>query len=225
MLRLAQMHRLHQRHREKREAANVQAMLCDPEVRSLLEAHIAKKQAASQRMSLPPEELMSNPPTPQSSVNGEAPQTKRFQDPYQDPYPVERCARPADLPGKETLGIEHWWLKSPDFEAGMGPANGGVPGHGGKDSPFVSKTTINDHRGEAHDPKAHCEPAGQLNQGWAYEDQKCLLEVMRIGRDTGRWRPTNQCHTVIQEALDKCALPPPDPGPLDAGVPGGVKEE
>src|SRR5689334_5289747 len=38
---------------------------------------------------------------------------------------VEFCERPADIPGMKQLGIAHWWLRTPNAEAGMGPYHGG----------------------------------------------------------------------------------------------------
>lgn len=134
---------------------------------------------------------------------------------------VEVCKRIADIPLNP--GLEHWWLRTPDFESGMGPAGGGVPGQGGSDSPYVSQTTINDHTGEGDANGAYCVPAASMNPLWTTEDKACLQGEATLGRDTGTWTPWNQCHSVVEDMLDKCAVPTyADPNGPDAsaGAPG-----
>jgi hypothetical protein len=166
-------------------ASEVAKMLSDPEVVAKLSSYIRYKQ--------------------RKISDGAAPSAMG----KDGPYPVDICAREADIPGKDIHHLQHWWLKTPDFEAGMGPLNAGIPGHGGSDWPFA-RTSINDHTGESQLPGAICVPAESIDLNWAYEDRQCLMDIMQIGRDSGRWTPNNQCHSVIEEALDKCQLPNPD---------------
>jgi hypothetical protein len=119
------------------------------------------------------------------------------------------CRRVANLPGNQIFGVEHWWIKTPGLEAGMGPAQGGVPGHGGSDSPYVTQTAITEHAGEGEKAGSTCEWVGELNRfgahQWAKVDRDCVERELQIGRPTGRWTPLNQCQSTIEEALDKCS--------------------
>jgi RHS repeat-associated protein len=136
---------------------------------------------------------------------------------------VEMCKREADIPGKSIHHQEHWWLRTAEWERGMGPANGAVPGHGGSDSPYVSQTSINDHKGEGNGPGAYCQPVGDIDDRWSQVDRECLNREMALGRDTGTWTLYNQCHTAVSDALEACSRSS-DPGPQPEGglPPGGA---
>lgn len=135
------------------------------------------------------------------------------------PGDVELCKAPTEFGNGGTaqkvqnalakVGLTHFWLKTPDFEAGMGPAGGGVPGLPGAGAgPMM--TTINDHTGRHNAAVAECHPASQQGWGdprWAREDKACLQAQMQLGRETGPWLPPiNDCHDVVKAALNECAV-------------------
>jgi hypothetical protein len=133
------------------------------------------------------------------------------------PAVVELCKAPTEFMGgagpvQKTLGkmgLAHWWIKTPDFEAGMGPAGGGVPGvPGAPAGPMM--TTINDHTGRHAAPVSECHPASQPGWGdprWEREDKACLQAHMQLGQETGPWiPPINDCHDVVKAALNECAV-------------------
>jgi hypothetical protein len=148
----------------------------------------------------PEESVVYGPPAPTSDPAVEAARGELYAGQY-DSSGVEFCAREANLPGNSIFGVEHWWLTTPNAEGGMGPAEGGVPGHGGSDYPG-KPTGITDHTGESLDPGATCIPAEQ-HAGHPI-DPACVERELEIGRDTGRWLPWNQCHTVVDDILEKC---------------------
>lgn len=116
---------------------------------------------------------------------------------------VELCKAPANMGAVvETIfpGAEHWWLKTADVEAGMGPH----PTKGGLE------TAIVDHAGRQGD----CEEV-------LHVDEECVnshLELdnvhrwktpegvfeRRYGRDTGGYRPWNTCQSIIDDILTSC---------------------
>ena len=106
------------------------------------------------------------------------------------------CRRIAQIPLGEALGLEHWWLMTPDREAGMGPCGGGVPG-AHLDLPYITKACVNDHTGEHLRPDVQCEPLERV-------DSTCVDQKLNVDRPLGRWTPTNQCQTFVQEVLDSC---------------------
>jgi hypothetical protein len=107
---------------------------------------------------------------------------------------VKICKRPADLPGNSVVGVQHWWLTTTKKAAGMGPADGRVPGHGGIDLPGAP-TKIVDH---SHEAKNDCEEQMGV-------DEACVDRELQIGRDTGPWIPPfNDCHTVVKDILATC---------------------
>ncbi len=132
-------------------------------------------------------------------------------------YPIELCKAPAEIAVIQQMGITHWWLRTPDFEAGMGRRGGGVPGVADQDEPYTWHTTINDHKGRGNTPLAECHPVSQTGWGdfrWERIDRKCLQIEMALGRDTGLWTPPlNDCHEAIKAALEACRID----GELPAG--------
>jgi RHS repeat-associated protein len=110
-----------------------------------------------------------------------------------------RCERVANIGGwlnQKILKIKHWWIKTPQIEAGAGPANGGIPGHGGKDSPYVTQMTINDHSGEALWPESTCYPYPGF-------DVNTINSQLKIGRPLGSFSLENNCQTVASDILKK----------------------
>jgi hypothetical protein len=107
---------------------------------------------------------------------------------------VKVCKRVADLPAKDIHGAQHWWVQTTRKEAGMGPVNGQVPGHG-ESAPQGLATRLIDHSKE---PKDSCEVQAGV-------DEDCVDRELQLGTDTGTWIPgINDCHTVVNDILDKC---------------------
>ena len=106
------------------------------------------------------------------------------------------CRRVAQIQLGQELGLEHWWIMTPDREAGMGRCGGGVPG-AQSDSPFITQTCVNDHNGEHAKTDVQCEPLSGF-------DPACVDDELKLGRPLGRWTPTNQCQAFVQEVLDAC---------------------
>jgi len=130
--------------------------------------------------------------------------------------PVERCSRVADPP-LGNLGVEHQWLRTDSKEAGMGPANGEVPGvESGRisDNLPYTDTRINDHTGEGDKPGSHCEPVNNV-------DAECVNEELEIGKELGAWSAWNNCNTFANEVLENCEanMSGPDGQPSRADAP------
>jgi hypothetical protein len=125
---------------------------------------------------------------------------------------VELCKRIAELPGARQLGVEHHWLRTSTKEAGMGPADGGVPGNR-VDLPYVTQTRVNDHTGQGNLPGSTCERVADV-------DEACVNRELELGKPLGAWTPTNQCQTFAAGVLERCStkvVPLPDPRKPDLG--------
>jgi len=119
---------------------------------------------------------------------------------------IEICSRIAELPVAEQLGLEHWWIKTPNIEAGMGPADGGVPGVDGDrgDLPY-SATQVTDHTGQAANENSTCVPAAEWNPDWDNVDRDCVEQLSTVGTPTGPWTPLlNDCHDWVENTMNEC---------------------
>jgi hypothetical protein len=113
---------------------------------------------------------------------------------------VKICKRVADLPVVSQVGAQHWWIKTTSKEVGMGQADGKVPGHGESGPPGL-RTSLVDHSKE---PKHQCEVQGGV-------DEACVDRELEVGKNTGTWIPgINDCHTVVNDILDKCRTDTPE---------------
>lgn len=113
--------------------------------------------------------------------------------------PVQLCQRPADLPGGDLMnrlfGLRHWWIKTPNKEAGMGKLGGGVPGLAETDDPYTLYTSLNDHTGQSEDPASTCAPVCGV-------DVDKVEELLEVGRETGPWLPlVSDCNNVCDDIL------------------------
>jgi hypothetical protein len=115
------------------------------------------------------------------------------------PAQVHLHERAADLPGgglMDQLGFRHWWLRTPNREAGMGPETGGVPGERFE---LPGMTTINDHTGQAADTTGtdiHTTPVPGV-------DPARVDELLQLGRPTGPWIPfLNDCNSTMDDVLE-----------------------
>jgi hypothetical protein len=125
---------------------------------------------------------------------------------------VELCKRTVDLPGLREVGVQHHWLRTSTKEAGMGPADGGVPGER-MDSPVAAQTRINDHTGRGNLPGSTCERVADV-------DEACVNRELEQGMPLGAWTPINQCQVFAGEVLEQCStkVPPlPDTRRLHPG--------
>ncbi len=125
---------------------------------------------------------------------------------------VELCKRTADLPGARELDVKHHWLRTATKEAGMGPADGGVPGNR-MDLPYVTQTQINDHTGQGQLAGSTCERVPE-------QDVACVNRELEQGKPLGAWTPTNNCQTFAADVLERCStkVPPlPDTRRLHPG--------
>lgn len=125
---------------------------------------------------------------------------------------VELCKRTAEPPVARELDVKHHWLRTSTKEAGMGAADGGVPGNR-MDLPYVTHTRINDHTGQGNLPGSTCERVADV-------DEACVNRELELGKPLGRWTLTNQCQSFAAEVLERCStkvVPLPDPRKLDLG--------
>jgi len=123
---------------------------------------------------------------------------------------IEVCNRDADgVPLQETFDWQHYWLRTPQTEAGMNPAEGGDPGYSGG---FLSETAIRDHTGAGRKSDATCRPVEQYDMIRGYPptssvpyDQECVNQELQSGRATGKWVPfMNDCRAEVDAILETC---------------------
>jgi len=118
---------------------------------------------------------------------------------------VYKCEAVADVPFNP-LRWTHAWIKTDTVEAGMGPADGGIPGVDGRsDSPYAT-TGVADHTGEAAKRSAICRKVSDVDE-WR------VNRALRLERRLGRWTPWNQCHSFVDSVLRKArrSAPPETP--------------
>ena len=119
---------------------------------------------------------------------------------------IEICSRVAELPVAEQVGLQHRWIRTPNMERGIGPADGGVPGVDGDqgDKPY-SDTMVTDHAGQGANPASTCVPAEEWNPAWANVDQDCVERLSQVGNETGPWTPLlNDCHRWVDRTMNAC---------------------
>ena len=140
------------------------------------------------------------------------------------PSGVEVCERPADLPVAKQLGIPHRWLRTPEMEAGLGPATGGVPGQGvtqyyDEVRNWPKGTTINDHAGQGDLPGSTCVEVRNI-------DKECVNLQLSHPDNRGLWMPPyHDCHQEVNRILSECSTlpkPPVTPPPPSFHRPGDV---
>ncbi|MBZ5532401.1 MAG: peptidase C39, bacteriocin processing [Acidobacteriia bacterium] len=115
---------------------------------------------------------------------------------------VKEYQRPINLNGPLSplnwTGIDHRWIKTDKYEAGMGPTGGDVPGQGRADFPLAPVSTI-DHTGQSKSPDATEVPIPfPVNE-------ECVNALIAPGRPLGLFVPSsNDCHTFDARVLDLC---------------------
>jgi RHS repeat-associated protein len=117
---------------------------------------------------------------------------------------VKEYQRPINLNGPLSplngTGIDHHWIKTDKYEAGMGPTGGDVPGQGRADFPLAPVSTI-DHTGQSESPGATEVPISfPVNE-------ECVNRLIAPGRPLGLFVPgSNDCHTFDARVLDLCRV-------------------
>ncbi|UGA36416.1 hypothetical protein JOS77_18705 [Chromobacterium haemolyticum] len=106
------------------------------------------------------------------------------------------CSRAADLPWPLSK-VHHQWIKTDTVEAGMGATPGVIPGQRNIDLPFTPTQVVN-HSGQSTKPNASCEKAPPK------VDEQCVNAKLRLGRETGRWAPWNQCQSFVKDVIAEC---------------------
>ncbi len=114
---------------------------------------------------------------------------------------VKVCFRNAQIPGGAAgaffINTYHSWIKASDFETGLGPAGGGVPGSPGTLAEAYPETTMNDHTGQAAAADSICIDV-EVNKA-------CITAKFRQGTPYGPWQPLkNDCNTVTRDAINEC---------------------
>ena len=129
---------------------------------------------------------------------------------YADPAGLEVSlwGRPADFPWPFNL-VDHRWIKTDTYEAGMGKMEGAIPGQDSQyrdyDSLTLTTKTI-DHTGQSRQQNAHQVPIP------FQVDEQCVNRLIKPGRPIGPFLPPfNQCQGFSYDVLKQCALNPIPP--------------
>jgi RHS repeat-associated protein len=115
------------------------------------------------------------------------------------------CMQPAF--GLASNPIDHQWIKTDTVEAGMGGLKGNRPGLDSGDMPG-DKVGVTDHSGRSLQPGASCKKIDNV-------DENKVNEQLKLGRELGRWGPTNQCQSFAREVLGNAKLSSPSLAPFD----------
>jgi uncharacterized protein RhaS with RHS repeats len=123
--------------------------------------------------------------------------------PRQTLSPVWICMRPVNmswLPSNVAHSLPyHWWLKTPNTEAGMGGACP-HPGQQCSDNPY-SQTQVVSQFSESAQPGVVCQQLTNVNQA-------CVESHLKPGTPTGTWAVTNQCHSFVNGVVvSACSIP------------------
>jgi RHS repeat-associated protein len=117
-----------------------------------------------------------------------------------EPGQVYLCKRRTEINGVYSIVnsvASHFWLRTDEKEAGLGPLGGGVPGQNAPaDSPYVTQTSINDHKGESERAGVCCEKVGGA-------DPVIVNRELETGKRMGRFSPTNNCFTFVNQVIWK----------------------
>ena len=117
-----------------------------------------------------------------------------------EPGQVYLCTRLTQINGVFSFVnsvASHFWLRTDEKEAGLGPLGGGVPGqNAGPDSPYVSETSINNHQGESKKTGVSCEKVRGA-------DPAIVNRELQIGKRMGLFTATNNCFTFVNRVIWK----------------------
>jgi RHS repeat-associated protein len=115
------------------------------------------------------------------------------------------CMQPAF--GISFNPVDLHWIKTDTAEDGMGGLKGKEPGNESGAMPG-DKVGVIDHSGRSHKPGAFCKKIENV-------DDKKVNEQLKLGRDLGRWGPTNQCQSFAREVLGNARVASPSLTPFD----------
>jgi len=104
---------------------------------------------------------------------------------------VYLCSQPA----LGFLPVDHQWLKTDTVEAGMGGTRGNEAGNQSGDWPG-DPVKVADHSGRSKQEGASCEKVEGV-------DEKAVNDLLKLDRPLGRWGPTNQCQSFVNDVLSK----------------------
>lgn len=108
------------------------------------------------------------------------------------------CGRPADLPFPLNQ-LNHEWILTNTVERGMGARQGEIPAQGGNsDLPFSPVQVVN-HTGQSYQQNAQCDIQPEV-------DEDCVNRKLELGRNLGRWGPTNQCQSFVNQVINECRV-------------------
>jgi hypothetical protein len=108
---------------------------------------------------------------------------------------VQVCSQPAF----GWAPIDHQWIKTDTKEAGMGPEGGdGNVGNESGDMPG-DPVEVTDHSGRHKQKGASCKTVKDV-------DEKTVNELLEIGRDLGKWGPTNQRQSFVQDVINQSTI-------------------
>lgn len=120
---------------------------------------------------------------------------------------VELCQRPNEIEQYQGSPIvedlPHFWLKTPEKEAGLGEADGTIPGQAMPDQLFP-QTAILDHSEEPREG-VRCSEVPLVDEG-------CVNEQLEIGKLQGTWFPIlNDCMAFVNRVISTCRNNPGRP--------------
>ena len=108
---------------------------------------------------------------------------------------VQICSQPAF----GWAPVNHLWIKTDTKEAGMGPVGGdGNAGNRSGDFPG-DPVEVTDHSGRHKQKGASCETVDNV-------DENKVNELLKIRRKLGRWGPTNQCQSFVQDVINQSTI-------------------
>lgn len=112
---------------------------------------------------------------------------------------VTLWTRPADLPWPLPLFGEHQWIKTDNYQSGMGMPGNRIPGQDSNSGYPGMPTETVDHTGQSEKPNSREIPIPFL------VDEECVNREIAPGQPAGRWLPSvNDCNTWTKEVLEKC---------------------
>ncbi|NJO16764.1 MAG: RHS repeat-associated core domain-containing protein [Thioploca sp.] len=112
---------------------------------------------------------------------------------------VYLCKRPINVawvPQGVRPYLQHHWIKTRKYEAGMG-GQCPVPGQNCADVPY-SPTQTKDHSGQSLKINVSCELVPNV-------DEECVNQLIIPGRPTGNWTLINQCQTFASSVINQCS--------------------
>ncbi|PAT40358.1 RHS repeat-associated core domain-containing protein [Vandammella animalimorsus] len=108
------------------------------------------------------------------------------------------CSRPADLPFPMNMA-NHEWILTDSIERGMGAREGVIPAQDGDSGMPGDPVFVVNHIGEGAQENSRCVKQPDV-------DEDCVNSALWLGRPLGRWGPTNQCQSFVNEIINGCRI-------------------